>query len=142
MLATMIATHGILVKLFLGVMIVGMFIPKMTANKPLAFKKAAFIYTLVFQAVATMIAFSGIVAYMVGKMSMTPSIIIMIVVWALLMFVEIKKHRLVKKADLSKDGAQALIGNAFIKVTLIEIAMVAMMVILKILEAKGVVSLS
>ena len=142
MVETMIATHSVLVKLFLGFMVASLFIPKMTKHNPLAFKKAEFIYTMTFQAFASMIAFSGIVAYMVGKMQLTPSIIIMAVAWALLMFVEIKKHRLIKYANMNKEGVQELLGGAFVKVTLVEIVIVVMIVVLKILEAKGVISLS
>jgi len=66
MIEEMLAAHSILVKAFLGFLVGGLFIPMMTAKNPLGFKKSSFIYTMIFQAIATMIAFSGIVAVFTG----------------------------------------------------------------------------
>ena len=67
MIEQILATHSILVKIFLGFLVLGIAIPFMTAKKPLGFRKASFIYTMIFQAIATMIAFTGLIGMVIGE---------------------------------------------------------------------------
>lgn len=138
--AQMLSAHSILVKAFLGFLVVGIFIPLMV-KKPAGFKKASFIYTMIFQALATMIAFAGIVAVFTGDLGWTVTIIIMVVVWAVMMYIEIKKHKLVKMANLENVDTFKVIKGAFLKISVVQILLVAVMVVLMILKAKGVVVL-
>jgi len=138
--AEMLAAHSILVKAFLGFLVVGIFIPLMV-KKPAGFKKASFIYTMVFQALATMIAFAGIVAVFTGDLGWTVTTIIMVAVWAVMMYIEIKKHKLVKMANLDNADTFKVIKGAFLKISVVQILLVAIMVVLMILKAKGVVAL-
>jgi len=142
MIEQIITSHSILVKAFLGFLIAGFFIPMMTAKNPLGFKKASFIYTMIFQAIATMIAFTGLVALVMGDFGMTFSVIIMVIIWALLMYIEIKKYKLIKVANIQNEEAHKLLKGAFIKISAVQVMLVVMMVILKIMEVKGVISLS
>jgi len=119
----------------------GLAIPFMTKTKPLAFKKASFIYTMVFQALITMIAFAGIVAIFTGDLGWSVTTIIMVAVWAVLMYIEIKKHKAIKLANLNNTDTFKMLRGAFLKITLIQIVIVALMVLLMILKAKGVISL-
>ena len=137
----MLVVHSILIKTFLGFLFVGIILPFSSAKNPMSLKKASFIYTMVFQALATMIAFAGIVAIFTGDLGWTTTTYIMIVVWAVLMFTEIKKHKLVKIANLENTDTYKIIKGAFIKVALIQILMVALMVVLMILKIKGVIVL-
>jgi len=141
MVAEMIMAHSILVKVFLGFLAVGVAIPFMTAKNPLGFKKASFIYTMIFQALATMIAFAGVVAIYAGHAGWDAASIIMVIVWAALMFIEIKKYKLIKLSDLHNRNTHLLLKSAFFKISLIEIFLVAAMVVLMILKAKGIVAL-
>jgi len=84
MLEQMVASHNFLVQVFVVFLIGGLLIPMMTVKKPLIFRKASFIYTMIFQAIATMIAFSGLVAMITGELGLTLSTIIMIIIWAAL----------------------------------------------------------
>lgn len=138
--AQMLSAHSILVKAFLGFLVVGIFIPLMV-KKPAGFKKASFIYTMIFQALATMIAFAGIVAVFTGDLGWTVTTIIMVVVWAIMMYIEIKKHKLVKMANLENVDTFKVIKGAFLKISVVQILLVAVMVVLMILKAKGVVVL-
>jgi len=138
--AQMLAAHSILVKAFLGFLVVGIFIP-LIVKKPAGFKKASFIYTMVFQALATMIAFAGIVAVFTGDLGWTVTTIIMVAVWAIMMYIEIKKHKLVKMANLENGDTFKVIKGAFLKISVVQILLVAIMVVLMILKAKGVVAL-
>jgi len=138
--AQMLAAHSILVKAFLGFLVVGIFIPLMV-KKPAGFKKASFIYTMIFQALATMIAFAGIVAIFTGDLGWGVTTIIMVAVWAIMMYIEIKKHKLVKMANLENTDTFKVIKGAFLKISLVQILLVAIMVVLMILKAKGVIAL-
>ncbi len=141
MIEQMITAHSILVKVFLGFLVAGIAIPFMTAKNPVGFKKASFIYTMIFQALATMIAFAGIVAIYAGHTGWDTASIIMVVVWAALMFIEIKKYKLIKLSDLHNRNTHLLLKSAFFKISLIEIFLVVAMVVLMILKAKGIVTL-
>jgi len=142
MLDEMIVSHSILVKVFLAFLVGGLLIPMMTAKKPLGFRKASFIYTMIFQAIATMIAFSGLIAMVTGELGFTLSIIIMIVIWAALMYIEIKKYKLIKIAKIENPETHKLLKGAFIKISAVQILLVAVMVALKVMEVKGAISIS
>ena len=138
----MIASHNFLVQVFVVFLIGGLLIPMMTAKKPLGFRKASFIYTMIFQAIATMIAFSGLVAMMTGELGLTLSTIIMLVIWAALMYIEIKKYKLIKVAKIENPDTHKLLKGAFMKISAVQIFLVVVMVVLKVMEVKGAISLS
>ena len=141
MLEQMLATHSILVKIFLGFLVAGLFIPMMTAKKPLGFRKASFIYTMIFQAIATMIAFSGLVAMMTGEMSLSIAIIIMIVLFAVMMYLEIKKYKLIKIAKIENPETHKLLKGGFLKISAVQILLVTVMVVLMVLKVKDIVAI-
>ena len=137
----MLAVHSILVKIFLGFLVLGLAIPFMTAKNPLGFRKASFIYTMIFQAIATMIAFAGLVAVFTGDLGWGISTIIMVAVWAIMMYIEIKKYKLIKVANLENTDTHKVLKSAFIKISIVQILLVTIMVVLMILKAKGIVAL-
>jgi len=49
MVAEMLAGHSLLIKVLLGFLVGGLFIPMMTAKNPLGFRKVSFIYTMMYQ---------------------------------------------------------------------------------------------
>jgi hypothetical protein len=136
----MLAAHSILVKAFLGFLVIGLAIPMIIKNAK-GFKKASFIYTMIFQALATMIAFAGLVAVFTGDLAWSVSTIIMVVVWAVMMYIEIKKHKLVKVANLENTDTFKVIRGAFIKISIVQILLVAIMVVLMVLKLKGIIAL-
>ena len=140
-LEEMLTIHSILVKGFLGFLVLGFLIPFVTASNPKGFRKASFIYTMVFQAIATMIAFAGFVALFTGKLPWEISTIIMLVVWALMMFIEIKKYKLIKVANLDNGQTHKVLKSAFIKISVIQVLLIAIMVVLMILKTKGIIAL-
>jgi protein-S-isoprenylcysteine O-methyltransferase Ste14 len=141
MLEQMLATHSLLVKIFLGFLMAGLFIPVMTAKKPLGFRKASFIYTMVFQAIATMIAFTGLISMVTAKTGLSVSMIIMIVIWALLMYLEIRKYKLIKVAKIENPETHKVLKGGFLKISAIHILLVAIMVVLMIFKAKGIIAI-
>ncbi len=142
MLEQMVASHNFLVQVFVVFLIGGLLIPMMTVKKPLIFRKASFIYTMIFQAIATMIAFSGLVAMITGELGLTLSTIIMIIIWAALMYIEIKKYRLIKMARIENPETHKLLKGAFMKISAVQIFLVIVMVVLKVMEVKGAISIS
>jgi len=141
MVAQMLLAHNILVKIFLALLITGLAIPMMTAKKPLGFRKASFIYTMVFQGIATMVAFTGLIAMVTGEMSISIGIMIMIVVWVLLMYIEIKKYKLIKVVKIENPETHQVLKGTFLKITAIQILLVAVMVVLMVLKVKGIVAI-
>ncbi|MCF6245183.1 MAG: hypothetical protein L3J43_09115 [Sulfurovum sp.] len=136
-----LATHSVLVKVFLGFLVGGLLIPFMTANNPRGFRKSSFIYTMIFQAIITMIAFAGIVAVFAGDLPWEPTTIIMVAVWALMMIIEIKKYKAIKLAHLQDPVIHKVLKSAFVKISIIQILLVAIMVVLMVLKAKGIVTI-
>ena len=136
-----LAIHSILVKVFLGFLVAGLFIPFMTAKNPQGFKKASFIYTMIFQAIASMIAFAGLVAVFTGDLGWSTTTIIMVAVWAIMMYIEIKKYKLIKLANSQNTDTVKVLKSAFIKISIIQISLVAIMVVLMILKAKGIIAI-
>lgn len=139
--AQMLAGHSLLVKVFLGFLVAGLIIPFATAKNPLGFRKGSFIYTMIFQGIATMIAFAGIVAIFTGDLGWSTTSIIMVAVWAVMMYIEIKKYKVIKLANLSNPDTHKILKGAFIKISIVQILLVVIMVVLMILKAKGVVSI-
>jgi ABC-type transport system involved in Fe-S cluster assembly fused permease/ATPase subunit len=139
--AQMLAAHSILVKVFLGFLVGGLLIPFITSKNPLGFRKSSFIYTMIFQAIATMIAFAGLVAIFTGDLGWSVTTIIMVAVWAIMMYIEIKKYKAIKLANIQNADTHKVLKSAFIKISIVQILLVAIMVVLMILKAKGIVSI-
>lgn len=137
----MLAGHSLLVKVFLGFLVAGVIIPFATAKNPKGFRKSAFIYTMIFQAIITMIAFAGIVAVFTGDLGWSVSTILMVAVWAVMMYIEIKKHKLIKVANLENEDTFKVIRAAFLKISVVQILLVVIMVVLMVFKAKGMISI-
>jgi hypothetical protein len=141
MIEQILLSHSILIKVFLGFLVAGLFIPMLTAKNPLGFKKSSFIFTMVFQGIATAIAFTGIIAMVMGEMPFSAAIIIMIVIWVFLMFLEIKKYKLIKIANVETPDTFKVLKSGFLKVTIVQILLVAAMVVLMVLKVKGLLAI-
>ena len=141
MLEEIIASHSILVTVFLVFLVGGLFIPSMTAKDPLAFRKASFIYTMVFQAIASMIAFTGLVAMVMGEYTFTIGIILMILIWAAMMYIEIKKYKVIKTTNIEDPAKHALLKSLFYKISAVQVFLIAVMVVLMVFKAKGLIAI-
>jgi len=136
-LTQLLSIHSMLVKLFLGFILAGFavaFVPKSIDR----LKKASFIYTMIFQLIATAILATGIYAIVAFDVPFGLSEIIMSIVWAIMMFVEIKKHKYIKNSaydDLS------LAKKKFLSTSIIELLLTAAVVVMMILKAKGVLAI-
>ncbi len=134
MLEEMLLTHTILVYLFIGFILSGFLIPVMV-KEPLAFKKASFIYTMIFQAIITMIAFSGMVALVVGEIDFNLPIIVMVAVFAVMMGIEISKHKKIKKANLEDEATFEMIGAGFTKANVLNLIVLVGITVFMVVQA-------
>ena len=137
----LLSTHSLLIKLFLGFLLLGIAIPFVLKEKPLAFQKASFIYTMIFQAIVTLIAVLGFIALMTGDMGWRLSSIIMIVIWAIMMGLEIKKHKNIKLGNPEDIHNHNKLKKSFLKVSIIQILIVTLMVIMMIFKVKGAIDI-
>ncbi len=138
--AQMLGTHSLLVQVFLGFLVAGIVVPLLVKN-PAGFKKASFIYTMIFQAIITMIAFAGIVAIFAGDLGWSVTSIIMMALWAVMMYIEIKKHKFVKLANLENENTFKVIKSAFFKISIVQILLVVVMTVVMVLKAKGILAI-
>jgi len=136
-----LTTHSMIVKIFLGFLVLSMLIPKMTEKNPLGFRKASFIYTMVFQGIITMIAFTGIIGMVLGSLPFSMAIMLMIAIWVVMMYIEIRKYKLIKVAQIEKPEVHALLKSGFIKINMAQILLVAVMVVFMILKSKGIITI-
>ncbi|CAA6810846.1 MAG: Unknown protein [uncultured Sulfurovum sp.] len=132
----MLSGHSILVDIFLGFLVLGIVIP-FIVKSPAGFKKASFVYTMIFQALATMVAFAGIVAVFTGDLGWPLTTILMMIIWAIMMFIEIKKHKFVKLANLENEGTFKVIKSAFFKISIVQVLLVVVMMVIMIMKANG-----
>lgn len=137
----MLNTHSMLVYVFLAFLVLGVLVPLFTSTNPKAFNKASFIYTMVFQAIATMVAFAGIVAVFAGDLGWSITTILMFAIWAVLMITEIKKYKLIKISNLNNSDTFRLLRGAFLKISLVQIALVVIMIVIMMLKAQGTLNI-
>ena len=113
----MIFYHGLLIKLMLGVLLVGLIIPFLSKDCGKTVKRTR-IYMFVSHAVLTSIAFSGLVAFIFSQMEFNFSMFIMIVAFLALIGIEVLKYRIILKSQklescVGKIKLTALMYNMF-----------------------------
>lgn len=137
MLDEMLTTHSALNYIFISFLVLGFLVP-VIAKKPAGFKKASFIYTMIFQAIITMIAFSGIVALVSGELDFNMPIIVMIVIFAAMIAIEISKHKRIKKGDLSDEATFNMLRSGFTKASVLNLIIIVGFTIFMIVRSKGI----
>jgi len=136
MFEEMILYHNILVKILLGILIVGIIIPFLSSDSSKTIKRLR-IYMFVFHGLATTVAFSGLIAFVFGKIDFNISILAMILLYIIVSVLEsIKYLKILKYSDNSQ------IRATNIKYTLINILLIVALVVWKIVEYKSAVSVS
>lgn len=134
----MILYHSVLIKAMLGVLLVGMIIPFLTKECSKTIKRMR-IYMFVSHGLITMIAFTGLIALIFAKMDLTINIILMIVAFLVMIMIEVLKYKKILRTGKSEDCVKT--GRASVIIyTVLNIAIIAGMVVYKIMEAKSAVS--
>ena len=76
-----------------------------------------------------------------GDLPFSMDVMIMTAIWALMMFIEIKKYKLIKMAKIENPETHKMLKGGFLKITAIQILLVAVMVVLMVLKAKGILAI-
>jgi len=127
MINELMFVHKVLVYIFFIFLVAGFAVPP-TINDAFRFKKTSFIYTMIFQAFASMVAFAGLVVLYAGHMSWDMFSVSMVLVWGMMMFIEIKKHRLIKYADLTQEQNFTVIKQGFNKISILQVLIIVAMI--------------
>ena len=138
--AEMVLYHSILIKAMLAVFVVGSIIPFLSSECAKTVKRMR-IYMFVAHGTLTMIAFSGVIAFVFADLPFTLSIITMIVMFFAMIMIEVVKYKKILKNQNAENCVKSGRMTA-VMFTLVNIAMLAAMVVWKIMEAKSAVSVS
>ena len=136
----MVLYHSILIKAMLAVFVVGLIIPFLSSDCSKTVKRMR-IYMFVAHGTLTMIAFSGVIAFVFADLAFNLSIVTMIVMFFAMIMIEVVKYKKILKNQKADNCAKSARVTAVI-FTLINISMLAAMVVWKIMEAKSAVSVS
>ena len=136
----MILYHAVLLKAMLGILVVGMIIPFLSTECAKTIKRMR-IYMFVSHGMLTMIAFTGLIALVFAKMDLSLEIIVMIAAFLVMIMVEVFKYKKILKSG-TVEGCTKKARVTAVVYTLINIAIIAGLVVYKIMEAKSAVSAS
>jgi len=135
MFEEMILYHNTLVKILLSLLVVGIIIPFLSSESNKTIKRLR-IYMFFFHGLVTTVAFSGLIAFVFGKIDFNLSILAMIALYIIISVLEsIKYLKILKYSENSK------IKATNIKYTLINILLIVALVVWKIVEHKSAVSI-
>ncbi len=138
--AEMVLAHSILIKVMLAVFVVGLMIPFLSSDCSKTVKRMR-IYMFVAHGTLSMIAFSGVIAFVFADLAFTLPIITMIVMFFAMIMIEVVKYKKILKNQKSENCVRSGRMTA-VMFTLVNIAMLAAMVVWKIMEAKSAVPVS
>jgi len=135
MFEEMILYHNTLVKILLSLLVVGIIIPFLSSESNKTIKRLR-IYMFFFHGLVTTVAFSGLIAFVFGKIDFNLSILAMIALYIIISVLESLKYlKILKYSENSK------IKATNIKYTLINILLIVALVVWKIVEHKSAVSI-
>jgi len=137
----MIIYHSFLIKIVLGLLVLGMIIPFLSTSCNKTIRRMR-IYMFFSHGFITSVAFSGLVALVFAQIDFNFSIFVMILVYILLSLFESMKYLNMLKVRFEAEVCVKKIRDISLKYTLINIAMVAILIVWKIMEHKSAVPIS
>ncbi len=137
----MILYHSFLIKMILGLFLVGMIIPFIGKMCSITIKRMR-IYMFVSHGMLSMIAFTGLIAFVFAKLSLNISMIFMIIAFLALIGLEVISYRKMLRTRENKEECQKKMKRIAVVYGLIKIAVVMSLVISKIMEYKSAVPIS
>ena len=135
----MILYHAVLIKILLGLLVVGMIIPFLSSVCKKTIKRTR-IYMFIFHGFMTSVAFSGMVAFVFVQMSFNISMGLMIVAYLMISTIESVKYLLMLKTQKESKGCNTQMRRVSLKYTMINIMIIALFVVYKIMEHSSAVS--
>jgi hypothetical protein len=137
----MVLYHSFLIKMMLGIFLVGMIIPFIGKMCSRTIKRMR-IYMFVSHGMLSMIAFTGLIALVFAKMSLNVSMVFMIIAFFVLIGLEVISYRKMLRTRENKEECQKEMKSIAVVYGLIKMAVVMSLVISKIMEYKSAVSIS
>ena len=131
MIQEMLVYHTVMIKLFLLLLIVNLWVPWIFRSERYREIKATRITFFFFSAMVTMVAFTGAVLALITEASWNFWIVSMIFVWILLSIVEVLRSQKLTQAWLADRSAVSFSWHY----VAIEIVLVAGMVLIAVLKA-------
>lgn len=138
--ATMVLYHSILIKVMLALLIGGLIIPFLSRDCAKTVKRMR-IYMFVSHGLLSMIAFSGLIAFIFADLALNLSIVVMIIMFFAMIMIEVVKYKKILKNQKTEHCVKQARVTIFFY-TLVNILMIAAMVVWKVMEAKSAVPLS
>jgi hypothetical protein len=130
--------HAVMIKIFLSMLFISLLVPSLFRRDRVKEIIVTRITFFLFSALLSMVAFTGMILYMLGELPWNHGIDLMIAVLFLLSGVEIARSKKLKGLWLLGQSGAA----SSWKYVLLEIAVTIAMVIIMVLEKKGAISLS
>ena len=137
----MILYHALLIKILLVILVIGMLLPWLGKDCAKRIRRRR-IYMFVFHGFLTTVAFSGMVAFVFVQMSFNLSMAFMILAYLLIAFIESKGYLKMLQYQFESERCTTEMRTVALKYGLINIAMVAGLVIWKIVEHKDAIPVS
>ena len=137
----MVLYHSVLIKIVLGLVVVGMLIPFLGKSCSKTIKRMR-IYMFASHGLLTMVAFTGVIALVFAKMSLNMSMILMIIAFFALIAIEVIKYRKMLNTRMKKESCVKDMRFMSLLFGVIEIVIIMSLVILKIMEYKSAVPVS
>ncbi|MCK5855594.1 MAG: hypothetical protein KAG56_10260 [Sulfurovaceae bacterium] len=134
----MVLYHSLLIKMMLGLVLIGMIIPFLGKLCGTTIKRMR-IYMFVSHGLLSMIAFTGMIALVFAQIPLNLSMILMIVAFFALIAVAIIKYRKMLNTRIKKETCARDMRVLSIQYGVIEIAIIMSLVISKIMEYKSAV---
>ena len=133
----MILYHSVLIQTMLGVLIVGMIIPFLSSACSKTIKRTR-IYMFVSHALLSMMAFTGMIAFVFAKMEMRWDIGAMIVAFLVMIMVEVFKYKKILKAGTDEGCAK---NNQMVAIgyTLLNILIISAFFLYEMVEVKSAI---
>jgi hypothetical protein len=141
MFEEMVLYHNILVQILIVVLLVGISIPFWSSDLAKIVRRMR-IYMFWSHGTITTVAFSGLIAFIFGKISLDMGIIAMIVVYILLILFESIKYIKILNLSKTKENPIREIKVINIGYTLINVLLILLIIIWQIEEKANAVSLS
>ena len=133
----MVMYHSVLIKIMLAVLVVGLIIPFLSRDCAKTVKRTR-IYMFVSHGTLSMIAFSGLIAFVFADMSMSLSIGMMIVAFFAMIMLEVIKYKKILKGASNPENCLKKSRITTFLFTIVNIAIIAGMVVYMVMQKNAV----
>ena len=130
--------HSVMIKLFLVLLVINLWVPWIFKSNIMKEVKATRITFFLYSAMVTMVAFTGAVLVLIAEMPWNMGLSLMVLSWVFLSILEIVRS--VKLTKLWREGESAV--SVSWRYVMVEIVITAAMILFAILDHKDAIPLS